>query len=87
MLFNQDQSRLQEKCKAVRRLIQVEGFGAPIEMLNATDAFLGSQPGVFYANIREPLNTRNLADLIPSTRSGRETRSRRAHSIPHGRRY
>jgi type IV secretion system protein TrbE len=66
VIFDEDQSRLQEKCEAVRRLIQAEGFGARIETLNATDAFLGSLPGVSYANIREPLiNTRNIADLIP----------------------
>ncbi len=66
VLFEQDQASLQEKCEAIRRLIQAEGFGARIETLNATDAFLGSLPGVSYANIREPLiNTRNLADLIP----------------------
>jgi type IV secretion system protein VirB4 len=66
VLFDEDQSRCQEKCEAIRRLIQAEGFGARIETLNATDAFLGSLPGVSYANIREPLiNTRNLADLIP----------------------
>ncbi len=66
VLFEEDQTRLQEKCEAIRRLIQAEGFGARIEALNATDAFLGSLPGVSYANIREPLiNTRSLADLIP----------------------
>ncbi|NTH16631.1 VirB4 family type IV secretion/conjugal transfer ATPase [Agrobacterium rhizogenes] len=66
VLFDEDSARLQEKCEAVRRLIQAEGFGARIETLNATDAFLGSLPGNWYANIREPLiNTRNLADLIP----------------------
>ncbi|EMS95925.1 conjugal transfer protein TrbE [Agrobacterium tumefaciens str. Cherry 2E-2-2] len=66
VLFEEDQTQLQEKCEAIRRLIQAEGFGARIETLNATDAFLGSLPGVSYANIREPLiNTRNLADLIP----------------------
>ncbi len=66
VLFDEDQQGLQEKCEAIRRLIQAEGFGARIETLNATDAFLGSLPGVSYANIREPLiNTRNLADLIP----------------------
>lgn len=66
VIFDEDAARLQEKCEAVRRLIQAEGFGARIETLNATDAFLGSLPGVSYANIREPLiNTRNLADLIP----------------------
>ncbi len=66
VLFDEGQQSLQEKCEAVRRLIQAEGFGARIETINATDAFLGSLPGVSYANIREPLiNTRNLADLIP----------------------
>ncbi len=66
VLFDEDQDRLREKAEAVRRLIQAEGFGARIETLNATEAFLGSLPGNWYANIREPLiNTRNLADLIP----------------------
>jgi type IV secretion system protein TrbE len=66
ILFDDDQSRLHEKCEAIRRIIQAEGFGARIETLNATDAYLGSLPGVSYANIREPLvNTRNLADLMP----------------------
>ena len=66
VLFDDDNARLREKTEAVRRLIQAEGFGARIETLNATEAFLGSLPGNWYANIREPLiNTRNLADLIP----------------------
>jgi len=66
LLFDQDVEALQEKAEAIRRLIQAEGFGARIETLNATDAFLGSLPGNWYANIREPLiNTSNLADLIP----------------------
>ncbi|WP_432377218.1 conjugal transfer protein TrbE [Agrobacterium rosae] len=66
VIFEENSVRLQEKCEAIRRLLQAEGFGARIETLNATDAFLGSLPGVSYANIREPLiNTRNLADLIP----------------------
>ncbi|RWF06819.1 MAG: conjugal transfer protein TrbE, partial [Mesorhizobium sp.] len=45
VLFDDGNERLQEKCEAVRRLIQAEGFGARIETLNATDAFLGSLPG------------------------------------------
>lgn len=66
VLFDNDQDSLREKAEAVRRLIQSEGFGARIESLNATDAFLGSLPGNWYCNIREPLiNTSNLADLIP----------------------
>jgi type IV secretion system protein VirB4 len=66
VLFDEKADRLRENCEAIRRLIQAEGFGARIETLNATDAYLGSLPGNCYANIREPLiNTRNLSDLIP----------------------
>lgn len=66
VLFDERREILQEKAEAVRRLIQAEGFGARIETLNATDAYLGSLPGNWYCNIREPLvNTRNLADLVP----------------------
>ncbi len=66
VIFDSEEPRLREKAEAVRRLIQAEGFGARIETLNATEAFLGSLPGNWYANIREPLiSTRNLADLIP----------------------
>ncbi|CDZ67927.1 Conjugal transfer protein TrbE [Neorhizobium galegae bv. orientalis] len=66
VLFDESREMLQSKAEAVRRLIQSEGFGARIETLNATDAFLGSLPGNWYCNIREPLiNTRNLADLVP----------------------
>lgn len=66
VMFDTDMRRLRDKAEAVRRLIQAEGFGARIESLNATEAFLGSLPGNWYANIREPLiSTRNLADLVP----------------------
>jgi len=66
VMFDANERLLREKAEAVRRLVQAEGFGARIETLNATEAFLGSLPGNWYANVREPLvNTRNLADLIP----------------------
>jgi type IV secretion system protein VirB4 len=66
IFFDNDQEALQEKAEAIRRLVQSEGFGARIETLNATDAFLGSLPGNWYSNVREPLiNTSNLADLVP----------------------
>ncbi len=76
ILFDERSESLRDKAEVVRRLIQAEGFGARIETLNATDAFLGSLPGNWFCNIREPLiNTRNLADLIPlnSIWSGRPT--------------
>ncbi len=66
ILFDADREMLQDKAEAIRRLLQAEGFGARIETLNATDAYLGSLPGNWYCNIREPLiNTSNLADLVP----------------------
>ena len=66
VLQDHDADRLREKCEGIRRVVQAEGFGARIETLNATEAFLGSLPGNWYANIREPLiHTRNLADLLP----------------------
>ncbi|CAD7036237.1 VirB4 family type IV secretion/conjugal transfer ATPase [Pseudorhizobium endolithicum] len=66
ILFDDDRDALLERAEAIRRLIQAEGFGARIETLNATDAYLGSLPGNWYCNVREPLiHTANLADLIP----------------------
>ncbi len=66
VLFDTDDARLRDKAESVRRLIQAEGFGARIETLNATEAYLGSLPGAWYPNVREPLiHTRNLADLLP----------------------
>ncbi|NRP21810.1 Type IV secretion system protein virB4 [Ensifer adhaerens] len=66
VLFDEDEDRLREKAETVRRIVQAEGFGARLETLNATDAYLGSLPGNWYSNVREPLiNTRNLADLLP----------------------
>ncbi|MBB3464512.1 conjugal transfer protein TrbE [Rhizobium sp. BK377] len=66
VLFDDRAEGLQTKAEAVRRLIQAEGFGARIETLNATEAYLGSLPGNWYCNVREPLiTTRNLADLVP----------------------
>lgn len=66
VLFDDNPDQLQEKAQWVRRFIQAEGFGARIETLNCTDAYLGSLPGLSYANVREPLiHSRNLADLVP----------------------
>lgn len=66
LLFDEEQDRLEGHSEVVRRLIQAEGFGARIETLNATEAYLGSLPGNWYCNVREPLiTTRNLSDLVP----------------------
>lgn len=66
VLFDDRAESLEAKAEDVRRLLQAEGFGARIETLNATDAYLGSLPGNWYSNVREPLiTTRNLSDLVP----------------------
>ncbi|MBB6357100.1 conjugal transfer protein TrbE [Aminobacter aganoensis] len=66
VMFGKEEGLLRKQAETVRQLVQAEGFGARIETLNATDAYLGSLPGNWYANVREPLiNTRNLADLLP----------------------
>lgn len=66
VLFSDDRDQVEIDAEATRRAIQAEGFGARIETLNATDAYLGTLPGNWYANVREPLiHTRNLADLVP----------------------
>lgn len=66
VLFDTDAARGHEKAELVRHVIQRGGFGARIERLNITDAFLGSLPGNSYCNVREAvINTANLADLIP----------------------
>ncbi|MCZ8158710.1 MAG: VirB4 family type IV secretion/conjugal transfer ATPase [Rhizobiaceae bacterium] len=66
VIFDERADDLLEKAEFVRQMIQAEGFGARIETLNATEAYLGSLPGNWYANVRDPLiNTRNLADLVP----------------------
>ena len=76
VLMDTNETRLNENAETVRRLVQQEGFGARVETLNTTDAFIGSLPGVSYANLRQPLvTTRNLADLAPlnSVWTGSET--------------
>lgn len=66
VLFGHDRQELREQAEFVRQAIQAEGFGARIETLNATEAYLGSLPGNWYANIRAPLvHSANLADLLP----------------------
>lgn len=66
VLFDEDPSHLVENAEFVRRVIQAEGFGARIETLNATDAYLGSLPGNGYCNVRDPLiSTLSLSDLVP----------------------
>lgn len=66
VLMHEDQERLQDWTRELRRTVQTLGFGCRIESINALEAWLGTHPGNGYANLRRPMvNTLNLADLLP----------------------
>jgi type IV secretion system protein VirB4 len=61
-----DAAAVDEKVKAVERVVQGRGFVTIRESFNAIDAWLSSVPGHAYANVRQPLiSTLNLAHLMP----------------------
>lgn len=66
IIMDEDESRLENKSRIVRRELQGLGFTVRFENINAIEAYLGSLPGNTYANIRRPLmKTDNLSDLLP----------------------
>jgi type IV secretion system protein VirB4 len=66
VLMHEDQERLQDWARDLRRTVQTLGFGCRIESVNALEAWLGTHPANSYANLRRPMvNTLNLADLLP----------------------
>ncbi|UUL82400.1 conjugal transfer protein TrbE [Sphingomonas qomolangmaensis] len=61
-----DRVRVEEKVRAIERIINGLGFTAKREGINAVEAWLSSLPGHAYANVRTPLvHTLNLAHLMP----------------------
>ncbi|GAM00342.1 conjugal transfer protein TrbE [Sphingomonas parapaucimobilis NBRC 15100] len=63
-----DRSRtaVEDKVRAVERIVNGLGFTAKRETVNAVEAWLSSLPGHSYANVRQPLvHTLNLAHLMP----------------------
>ena len=57
---------LEELSRELVRRIEDLGFGARIESVNATEAFLGSLPGHLTENVRCPMVSQEiLADLLP----------------------
>ena len=59
-------ARVEEKVRAVERIVNGLGFTAKREGINAVEAWLSSLPGHAYANVRTPLvHTLNLAHLMP----------------------
>jgi len=59
-------ARVEEKVRAVERVVNGLGFTCLRESVNAVEAWLSSLPGQVYANVRQPLvHTLNLAHLMP----------------------
>jgi len=66
VLLHDDSEKLTEWAREIRRALLTLGFGCRIESINVMEAWLGSHPGNWFANIRRPIiNTLNLADLLP----------------------
>ncbi|OYY90787.1 MAG: conjugal transfer protein TrbE [Sphingomonas sp. 28-66-16] len=59
-------ARVEDKVRAIERIVNGLGFTAKRESINAVEAWLSSLPGNAYANVRAPLvHTLNLAHLMP----------------------
>jgi type IV secretion system protein VirB4 len=57
---------VEEKVRAVERIVNGLGFTCIRETINAVEAWLSSLPGHVYANVRQPIvHTLNLAHLMP----------------------
>ncbi|WOF44559.1 conjugal transfer protein TrbE [Sphingopyxis indica] len=65
-LSHTDRARLDERVRAVERIVNGLGFASIRESANAVEAWLSSLPGQVYANVRQPVvHTLNLAHLMP----------------------
>ena len=63
---DEDRGRVEDKVRAVERIVNGLGFTTIREGVNAVEAWLSSLPGHVYANVRQPLvHTLNLAHLMP----------------------
>ena len=63
---DEDRARVEEKVRAVERIVNGLGFTCIREGVNAVEAWLSSLPGHVYANVRQPIiHTLNLAHLMP----------------------
>ncbi|PZU07105.1 conjugal transfer protein TrbE [Sphingomonas sp.] len=61
-----DRARVEDRVRAVERIVNGLGFTTIREGVNAVEAWLSSLPGQTYANVRQPIvHTLNLAHLMP----------------------
>lgn len=66
ILADEQWESLINKTKQAIKAIERTGLSVRVETLNAPDAFLGSQPGHFFENLRRPIVSQDvLLDLIP----------------------
>ena len=66
VVMDADPNQADQKARAVETAIMDLGFTATYEQVNAVEAWLGTLPGLFRANVRRPmLHTLNLAHLLP----------------------
>ena len=66
MDFNEES--LEENANQVLKILEELGLPSFIEEANAVDAWLGTMPGNWFANVRHPLiSTHNLSHIIPIT--------------------
>ena len=65
-LMDADPDRLADRVREVESAINRVGFVCKVEDVNAVEAWLGSQPGHAYADLRRPLvSSLNLCDMMP----------------------
>jgi type IV secretion system protein VirB4 len=65
-LTDHSRGAVEDKVRAVERIVNGLGFNCVRESVNAVEAWLSSLPGHVYANVRQPLvHTLNLAHLMP----------------------
>ncbi len=63
---DEDRAKVEDKVRAVERIVNGLGFTVMRESVNAVEAWLSSLSGHVYANVRQPLvHTLNLAHLMP----------------------
>lgn len=66
IIYDRNIEELKSKAKQAAKLILSLGFGARIETVNATDAYLGSLPGHCTENVRRALISNEVfADFLP----------------------
>ena len=68
VLMGEDRKQLDKASRKVLKALRTVGLTARVDDYNATQAFLGTLPGLGKPNIKRPLlHTRNLAHLLPLT--------------------